>query len=268
MQNFFIAPPFQGTPIAVPARDQLKILESIVFEPKALSTMPGEQMSMTVFLTTNRSEIYTVDVTGTTGSALLDISGINMQKFLNSGRQMGIPVNGHEKVFMKGCAFIFDPKVEEKFEPIKAEERANCLSEEQVGTRLQSELFGAQSNITRVVKLTVNEEDLAPGGATELAHIQSTANFWHSLELAYIWYTSTDQQISDYTQAQRLADYKTDTAHYKTYTHLPNDAKVEDYKDFSKHFYVEKGLYTEFTWYLKVFNIGNLPFEVEEIGFE
>jgi hypothetical protein len=42
LQNFFISPPFQGIPIEVQAQDHVKILESIVFEPQALTGLPQE----------------------------------------------------------------------------------------------------------------------------------------------------------------------------------------------------------------------------------
>jgi hypothetical protein len=47
---------------------------------------------MTVFLVTNRSEVLSVDVTGSTGSALLDVAKVNMLKFTESGRKENFPM--------------------------------------------------------------------------------------------------------------------------------------------------------------------------------
>jgi hypothetical protein len=54
---------------------------------------------MTVFLATNRSEVLSVDVTGSTGSALLDIAKVSMLKFTESGRKDNIALDGYTKSF-------------------------------------------------------------------------------------------------------------------------------------------------------------------------
>ena len=149
----------------------MKILESIVFEPKALSALPQEQMQMTVFLATDRSEVLSVGVTGSTGSALLDIAKISMLKFTESGRKENFPIEDYSKSFEKGCTFLYDPISVLKdadavpvVEPITPEDRANCIGDAEIGRRLQNELFGA-SSVTRTLNFVIDEEDLAPGGA-------------------------------------------------------------------------------------------------------
>jgi hypothetical protein len=133
---------------------------------------------MTVFLVTNRSEVLSVDVTGSTGSALLDVAKVNMLKFTESGRKENFLIEPFTKAFDKGCSFLYDPISVLKdvdavpvVEPITPEDRASCISDAEIGSRLQQELFG-QSTVTRTLNLIIDEEDLAPGGAQELEFMQ------------------------------------------------------------------------------------------------
>jgi hypothetical protein len=102
---------------------------------------------MTVFLATNRSEIVSVDVKGSTGSALLDISSVSMLKFTESGRKENFNLDEYSKEFEKGCSFLYDPQTHSGkdniepvpiVEPITAEERASCLTDDKVSKRLQT----------------------------------------------------------------------------------------------------------------------------------
>jgi hypothetical protein len=98
---------------------------------------------MTVFLVTNRSEVLSVDVTGSTGSALLDVAKVNMLKFTESGRKENFPIEPYTQAFDKGCTFLYDPISVLKdvdavpvVEPITPEDRANCIDDNEIGRRL------------------------------------------------------------------------------------------------------------------------------------
>ena len=103
---------------------------------------------MTVFLLTDRTELLSVEVKGSTGSALIDISKITMYKLTESGRKEQFTIDTYDpKDFTKGCSFLFDsvvPQTPEQarfnidpgIEPVIAEERATCLSDAAVAKRL------------------------------------------------------------------------------------------------------------------------------------
>lgn len=217
-----------------------------------------------------------VDVKGSTGSALLDISSVSMLKFTESGRKENFNLDEYSKEFDKGCSFLYDPQeTKDKnnidqvpiVEPITAEERASCLTDEKVGKRLQTQLFG-QSNITRTLNFAVAEEDLAAGGEKELLHMYLNFDFWKSIDLLYIKWTYSEKELNDYKSEKRRKTYETDLERIQSYGTVREDRLVKESKEYAKYFILSTGLENEFAWFLKVFNVGNLPFEVDEIGFE
>jgi hypothetical protein len=95
-----------------------------------------------------------------------------------------------------------------------------------------------------------------------------TFDFWTSIDLLYIKWTYSEKELNDYKQEKRRRTYETDLERIQSYGTVREDRLVKKSKENAKYFTPSTGLENEFAWFLKVFNVGNLPFEIEEIGFE